>query len=360
MIIIILTVLSTFDTVTEVIDTIEEARTNSESVKNTYIIISNLTASTASNTVTFNLDSKGIQKLWNFQKFDLFVTYNNGTTRVTETLPYTEGVVNEEIVFRKVTTFTGDCDSCQFTHNNPSAGDDRILIVGITPKKIASLSSVTYDGQSLSKIRSDEYPGVVESSLWYLVNPSTGPNPVIATLAEKGEVIIGAMSFTNVDQTNPIYQHAGANGESVTPTIDVDALCESMLVSTLSTLDGPLTPLSGQTERWSINFASMYGIGSTLKADTPGTYTVEWTNTAGKKEFAITVTALKASGGVSCIGGIGWSLIIINDAQEPGIINKDEIGYITASLQYPVATGPVTVQIVTDSGVTSSLSISVS
>ena len=341
----------------------EKSRTNNEAILNTHIEISNLTASIASDRVTFNLDNSGIQKLWDFKKFDLFITYDadiDGTpTRVTEKLNNLENSVLPGIAFDGVTSFTQDCSNCSFSHT-VSSSENTLLIVGVAPKKLDVLSSVTYDGQSLTEIRTDVYSGVTETSLWYLLNPSTGSNTVTASLSEAGEVIIGAISFSLVNQTDAIYQHTGTNGISSTPSINVDANCNTLIVSNLNTLDGPMSANSGQTDHWSVNYASMMSVGSTLVASTSGTYQNQWTNSAGVKEFAISSVVIKPTNGMYCLDNGDWIISILNDVKEPGIINKDEISEVTARVQYNVTSGTVVVLIGTDNGVTSSLAITVS
>jgi len=124
---------------------------------------------------------------------------------------FTPSVYADPISFDDVSSFNGNCDPCTFSHTVTSAGGNRTLIVGISYASGATVSTVTYDSQPLTNIRSDEYSGVVHSELWYIVDPSTGPNTVAVDFSTSGNVVIGAISFTGVDQDNPINVHNGDN-----------------------------------------------------------------------------------------------------------------------------------------------------
>lgn len=342
--------ISMFGDAFEVIDIMEKVQTKNEALKNTSMKILNPTNST-NDMITFKLENNGNNELWDFQKFDLFVTYNadiDGTPRITEKLSY--GGIFNQIVFDAVTSFTANCASCGFSHTVTASDADKLLIVGVSPENMESLSSVTYDGQSMTKIRSDEFNNASESSLWYLVNPSIGSNTLTATFSEAGNVVIGAISFMGVNQTNPIYQHEGTTGNLATPTINVNGVCDTMITSTLSTFDGTISANSGQTDHWSTNFVSTVGVGSTKIIPTSGTYTFEWTNSAGPEKFAISTATIVPST-QNCFSNGDWGISIRNYEQRPGAVYKDQVADVRARVENPIASGSVIIQFVTDNGV---------
>ena len=85
-----------------------------------------------------------------------------------------------------VSSFTGVCGSsptfCIFSHTVNKLSQNSILVVGVSPKGGTTVSSVTYDNQSLTEIRSDDDGGNSHSSLWYIVDPSNSTNNVNVTL----------------------------------------------------------------------------------------------------------------------------------------------------------------------------------
>jgi len=104
------------------------------------------------------------------------------------------------------------------------------------------------------------------------------------------------MSFTGVAQT-AINNHAGNTGKSTTPTIDIATTVNSAVIfDVVSTLDGPLTTGLGQQERWDLSEGSTTGGGSTEITTLSGTYTMDWANSAGVKEWAISAAELRPAG----------------------------------------------------------------
>jgi len=199
------------------------------------------------------------------------------------------------ISFDDVTSFNGVCGNpvpCSFSHT-VSSGSNKVLIVGVAPKGGQTVTSVTYGGSALLPIRSDDDGGTVHSSLWYLLDPlPVGPNSVDVVLSSKELVVIGAMSFTDVAQT-AINNHAGNTGKSTNPTVDIaTTVNNAVIVDVVGTFNGPLTAGLGQTERWEQFKGSILGGGSTETTTISGTFTMDWTNLAGEKEWAISAAEL--------------------------------------------------------------------
>jgi hypothetical protein len=109
------------------------------------------------------------------------------------------GVLPAIIAFDAVTPFNGVCDPCTFSHT-VNSGNDQIIIVGVSAIGSVSVSGVTYNGLSLTEIRSDKSGNAIASSLWYRIAPSTGSNIVSVDLSTSEEVVIGAISLNNVHQ----------------------------------------------------------------------------------------------------------------------------------------------------------------
>ena len=58
-------------------------------IYDTDISISSASASAGSSTVTLTLSNSGSEKLWNYEKFDVFLTYDGASSgRVTDKLTY--------------------------------------------------------------------------------------------------------------------------------------------------------------------------------------------------------------------------------------------------------------------------------
>ena len=72
---------------------IQEASTEisqiNESISRTDIDLTSLSASSGSSLVSFNIENEGMEKLWNFAKFNVILTFDGETSgRLVETLSY--------------------------------------------------------------------------------------------------------------------------------------------------------------------------------------------------------------------------------------------------------------------------------
>jgi len=269
------------------------------------------------------------------------------------------------IEFDAVSTDSGNCDPCNFTHT-VGAGGNQTIIVGVSVADGGdTVSAVWYDDLPLTKIRSDVHPSNnAESSLWNRTAPSTGSNTVSVDLSAQAKVVIGAISLNNVNQADAIGNDNGDTGTDDTPTVDlVTTVNDSWIVDNVNTLDGPMNNGSGQTEHWDINQGSTRGAGSTKETTGTGSYTMIWTNDAGGKEWMISAAEIKplegGGGGVgpacttnSNFGTNDWIIGgITNDFLDPKIINAHEDAQICTKLSNPVySNGNVQVIISTDFG----------
>jgi len=239
------------ESITSIQDSSSEISVIEDSIRNTNTPINNLIASAGSVVVNFTLSNNGTTKLWDYEKFDLIVTYDadigGSKTKVTESMTSSPTDIPpvDPIIFDDVSHYPPppqSCgsvgDECTFNHFVTSSGTDRILIVGITQKYSASITGVTYDGDPLMEIRNDDDGGVAKSSLWYLLDPNTGNNIVEVTMDASEEIVIGAMSFLNVYQSNPIDNDAGNTGLDDTPTVDITTSNGAWIVDNVATLDG--------------------------------------------------------------------------------------------------------------------------
>ncbi len=59
-----------------------------ESISNTKISLNSLEVLSGVSSVNFTLNNDGSEKLWNFEKFNLFISYETGSSKLTEELSY--------------------------------------------------------------------------------------------------------------------------------------------------------------------------------------------------------------------------------------------------------------------------------
>jgi archaellum component FlaF (FlaF/FlaG flagellin family) len=81
-----------FDSILSVEEVSSEISVLEDSISQTEISINPLVTQAGKSKINFTLHNNGTEKLWNFEKFNVLVTYDEGTSMVTEDL-----------------TFSGDC-----------------------------------------------------------------------------------------------------------------------------------------------------------------------------------------------------------------------------------------------------------
>ena len=158
------------------------------------------------------------------------------------------------------TSNSGYQTAASYNWSHTCSGSNRILIVGVSMLSVvgSSVSSITYNGVALTKIRSDaSVSGAVRTELWRLVNPATGANTVAVTLSAALDSISGAQSFTGVNQTSPIEVNAGASATNVgaaDATVDLTTINDGeMVVDVVATNDTAITIGASQTQRWNVS-----------------------------------------------------------------------------------------------------------
>lgn len=157
------------------------------------------------------------------------------------------------------------------------SGANRLLIVSVAiERNDATVSAVTYAGQPLSFLGRLTDSGVgATQELWGRLAPNTGNNQLVVTLNASAAVVVGAISFANVDQTNAIAagQLFSSNGGS-TASGSIASSTDQLIVATLAANDevGSVTAGAGQTARWNVvNAADVIGAASTRTGNAANT-----------------------------------------------------------------------------------------
>jgi archaellum component FlaF (FlaF/FlaG flagellin family) len=332
------------------------------SILNTHFQLSNLNATGDSNLIYFNVTNTGNTKLWDYDNFDLIVTYEgvvgSSATNVTEKLSYVDTTpTGDPIEFDAATGASLGCliilNPCEFDHTVTTSGSDRILIVGLNTAGIGAINQVNYDGVPMTQIGSTVNNGGSASvSLWYLVNPSTGTNTVSITLAAVTNVAAGAVSFTGVNQTDPIDVSNSATGTSLTPSVSLTTTTdEAWIIDVVGTNGGTITTGTGQVERWNVIQGAARGAGSTEFTSSSGTFTMSWEKSTSSN-WAIIAAALRPAGIPCCVSIGDWTIDdISNDSIDPGLINNNETASIIGKTSYQIIdNGKMTATFSTDNG----------
>jgi hypothetical protein len=177
------------------------------------------------------------------------------------------------------------------------------LIVGISALLGNSqVSSVTYNGVSLTRLAMSAYQNtngivLVQTELWYLLNPSVGTGDVVVTWSGGRRFTAGSSSYFGVSQTTPFgtaYNSSGGMGQGTSITGISSATNDLILDLFARTSDsdsyGIPTPGAGQSQRW-YNKTNLSGTtwigngivgGSSSKPSSGSTESMSWSWTGGR------------------------------------------------------------------------------
>ena len=164
------------------------------------------------------------------------------------------------------TAFEAAGSSFSFNHTVVT-GSNRYLIVSVAIERDdATVTSVTYAGQPLTFLgRVTDAGRGATLDLWGRVAPTSGTNQTVVTLSNSAAVVVGAKSFANVAQTNPISgSFFIGNGTIASGTIATSA--NQLVLATLAANDevNSVTVGAGQTSRYNVvNAADVIGAAST-------------------------------------------------------------------------------------------------
>ncbi len=206
--------------------------------------------------------------------------------------------VDAAVAVDATTTTTGAFTESTLPHT--IAGSNRLLgvAVSIVPDDGQSVVSVEYGGEALTKQNACQISSAARQEVWTLTAPDTGTNDVVVVVSPSADVIIGIISFTGVDQTEPIYFDTTGVGANVLEIpMQVSTLNGSALVGFgVAVGDAKAATVTGQTQLWDVLAA-----GSAFRSEgilSPMTYTAQVTvrNTLNKvSDWAVGVLGIKAS-----------------------------------------------------------------
>ncbi|MEK7165653.1 MAG: hypothetical protein AAB874_02500, partial [Patescibacteria group bacterium] len=176
-----------------------------------------------------------------------------------------------------------DSSTLSWSHTTTTSAN-RILIVGVALRNNTAVSSITYNGTNLTKIRSDFETTFndARSELWYMVNPDTGTNTVAITAASSTTIEGGAVTYSGVNTADPLINNNGANSAGTigtTATVNLTSAPGETVVDSVSlqSANTSLTVGGGQTQRVNlVGTAGALGMSQEVGADTT---TMSWTFT---------------------------------------------------------------------------------
>ena len=161
-----------------------------------------------------------------------------------------------------------------------SAGTNRLMLVGVSMEPEGeTVTSVSYNGSGMTLIGVEEDSGgKARVEIWGLVNPDSGTHDVVVNLpgtVHKG-VVVGATTFTGVNQTNPWLGFNGESGKSATASVTLSSATDDLVFAVVQSLKGTSAlPDAGQAEQWDIDAQDANGSGTVEAGAT--SVTSSWT-----------------------------------------------------------------------------------
>ena len=177
-----------------------------------------------------------------------------------------------------------------------------MLVVSVHTENGIDISTVTYDGQSLTLVQNVVHGGgKPRVAVYRLIGPSTGSNDVVITLSggSSDKTTVGAISYTGIDQAIPIDGVTSATGTSASASVTVSSEAGDYVQDAMASIAaGSPTVGSGQTQHYNVEMggpgsSSHYGAGSTEDGVT--SVTMSW-SLSESKEWVIVGLNLNVSG----------------------------------------------------------------
>ena len=183
---------------------------------------------------------------------------------------------------------SGSTQRTSISVSHTASGAERLMLVGVGMHHFNSetVSTVTYNGASLSPVGAVNSGTDTRVEIWRLIAPATGTHDVVITFSAslRYGAKAGTMTFTNVDQTTPLGTFAPNSGNSAGPaTVDVTSASDELVFDTVSCRSCiSLTVGAAQDERWNLDtLGSGSASNQTLAAASTepgsGTVTMSWT-----------------------------------------------------------------------------------
>jgi hypothetical protein len=219
---------------------------------------------------------------------------SNTTSATTSSGTATGSIILNSV---KSTSGTVSASPYQITLSNVNAGTgtNRLLVVSVEANN-NNVASITFGGVPLaSKVSSFSNN---DAEFWYLTNPS-GTGNVVVTMAGSTSVVVGAYSFSGVDQTTPIPTSVtNHNTSPSSPTVSITTQNPNSWVLDSASIYGSVTLGSPTcTQQWDANIAgAITGASSSSVKSSAGPATCSWTASGSGELWDDAAIEVKASG----------------------------------------------------------------
>jgi hypothetical protein len=184
--------------------------------------------------------------------------------------------------------------------SHTTSGSERLMLVTVSMTKEAagafSASSVTYNGDALSLVGSgvtSDGKGRVE--IWSMVAPDLGTNNVVVNLSGSPDgTAVGVMTFTGVDQADPLRSQGAtdfvsATADSGTALVNVTSAVGDLVFAgvVIEGSDKTMAPVGTLTEHWELFVGSATNGAGGTKTPAGASESMSWTFSGDKSSAAL-------------------------------------------------------------------------
>lgn len=166
------------------------------------------------------------------------------------------------------------------TSRTQIAGVDPVLVVSVGTEADVAHSSVTFDGQSLTK-QVDQLGTGRRVSIWTLINPPVTTANIVVTLGAAADVGMIATSWEDTHQVTPVNATAGNSGSSTSPSVVVASASGERVIDTYNH-DNETDPTvgAGQTELADLQVVGDFRMASSHQDGAAPNVTMDWSGIA--------------------------------------------------------------------------------
>lgn len=118
------------------------------------------------------------------------------------------------IDLKNISNFSITTSSGSGLHN---CSDSNLLLVcvGIKPDQDQEVLNLKYNNDNLAMLELAQQDNSIQTSVWYLQNPSSGDNALEITLNSDAAALITSLSYSGVNSLNPFFKTRNGVGKHV-------------------------------------------------------------------------------------------------------------------------------------------------
>jgi hypothetical protein len=176
-----------------------------------------------------------------------------------------------------------------------------ILFVGVTTTTGKTISSITYNGVSMTQSGSTSGTAGVINSLYYLVSPATGSNTVSITQSAGGNITSSSICYSGASTTGqPDATSVGGPTSTTSYSQSVTSVADNCFAVLYGDANGGLTLTAGSNttvrNQPEVAFTGAFLVDSTALKTPAGTFTLAVTS--GSQSFAGCMASFKPASAV--------------------------------------------------------------